>query len=129
MKNVNHLFPTKRIAVVAPEEKRKELIEWSYFNKNVLANHDLIATYTTANLLEGTVNKPVYKLSVDHAGGYQQLYTMIQDKKVDVILFFDNPMKTVGADDSMRKLLDIALEMNIVIANNGSRQEFMSATA
>jgi methylglyoxal synthase len=129
MKNVNNLFPVKRIAVVASDDKRKELIEWSYFNRDILSNHELIATYSTANLLEGTVNRPVYKIPVNHAEGYQQLYTMIQDKKVDVIFFFENPMKTERLDDSMLKLLDIALEMNIVIASNGSRLDFMSATA
>lgn len=129
MKQTNNLFPIQRIAVVASVEKRKELIEWSYFNKSILFNHDLIATHSTANLLEGTVNKAVYKLPVDHDGGYQQLYTMIQDKEVDMIFFFDNPMKSVKPDETMRKLLDIALEMNIVIASDRSNLDFMAQSA
>lgn len=129
MKNVNNLVATKRIAVVAQGDKRKELIEWSYFNKEMLASHKLVATYSTASLLEGTVNKPVHKLAVDHAGGYDQLSALMMEKKVDIIFFFDNPMKNSRPDDAIRKLLDIALEMNIVIASHKSGIDFMTVCA
>lgn len=129
MKNVNNLIPMKRIAVVAPVDKRKEVIEWSYFNKCTLASHTLIATHTTAGLLEGTVNKPVFKLDIDHAGGYDQLCSLMLEKKVDIIFFFDNPMKSFRPDDAMRKLLDTALEMNLVIASYRSKMDFMPVCA
>lgn len=127
MKNKTDHNVRKRIAIVAPGARRKELIEWSYYNKHLLANHELIATAVTAGLLEGTVNRPVYKLSPEHIGGYHQLAALMQDKKVDVIFFFENPMRSFRPDDTIRSLLDIALEMNIVIAGNRSKVDFMGA--
>ena len=62
----------------------------------MLASHTLIATHSTASLREGTVNKPVHKLAIDHAGGYDQLCALMLDKKVDIIFFFDNSIKVVG---------------------------------
>ena len=129
MKTQNNLFPVKRIAIVAPPDKRKEVIEWSYFNKAMLASHNLIATHSTADLLEGTVNQPVYKLPVEHEGGYDELSALMLEKKVEFIFFFENPMKSFRPDDSVRKLLDIALEMNIVIATYQSKLDFMPICA
>jgi methylglyoxal synthase len=129
MKNENKSMPTKRIAVVAPIDKRKEVIEWSYFNKARLESHTLIATSSTASILEGTINKPVHALAVDQAGGYDQLSALIAEKKIDIIFFFDNPMKSNGPVDDMRKLLDMALEMNVVIASHRSTMDFMPACA
>ena len=129
MKNQNNLTATKRIALVAPADKRKELIEWSYANREMLASHELLAVSGTANILQGTVNKPVYALARENAGGYEQLAGIMRDKKVDIIFFFENPMRTFRQDDAMRKLLDTALEMNIVIAGMRSGVDFMKASA
>lgn len=129
MKNQNNLFPVKRIAVVAPVDKRKELIEWSYFNRHILSSHTLIATYSTACLLEGTVNKQVQKLPVDFEGGYDELCSLMLNNKVDIIFFFENPVKSSHSEEITRKLLDIALEMNIVIASFRSELDFMRVCA
>ena len=128
MKKESKSKQAKRIAIVAPDDKRKEIIEWSYFNRDVLSDHDLIATHATAGLLEGTVQKPVFRLMADSSGGHQHLATLIKDNKVDVILFFENPMRSLRPDNSIRKLLDVALEMNVVIAGDRSDVGFMKAT-
>jgi methylglyoxal synthase len=117
----------KRIAIIASADKRKELIEWSYSNRDVLANHQLISTNTAAKVLEGTIQKPVCRLSREKGGAYHQLITMMQDKKVDMIFFFENPLRTFRPDDKIRKLLDTALEMNIIIAGERSALDFMRA--
>ncbi|MBC7903979.1 MAG: hypothetical protein H7Y27_11175, partial [Gemmatimonadaceae bacterium] len=92
MKN-NNSKQIRTIAVVAPTEKRKEVIEWSYFNRAALSKYNLVATSGTASLLEGTINKPVFALPMEKAGGYSQMAAMMLDNKVDVIFFFENPMK------------------------------------
>ena len=127
METENNMTTVKRIAVIASAEKRKELIEWSYSNRDVLANHQLISTNTTAKVLEGTVQKPVCRLSREKGGAYHHLITMMQDKKVDMIFFFENPLRTFRPDDKIRKLLDTALEMNIIIAGERSALDFMRA--
>jgi methylglyoxal synthase len=129
MKNQNNLTATKRIAIIAPADKRKELIEWSYANRDMLASHELLAVAGTANILEGTVNKPVQALARESAGGYEQMAGIMRNKKVDIIFFFENPMRTFRQDDTLRQLLDIALEMNIVIAGMRSGVDFMKASA
>lgn len=129
MKNPNNLTATKRIAVVAPADKRKELIEWSYTNRQMLGSHELIAVADTARLLEGTVNKSVAALPRENAGGYEQLAAMMRGKKVDIIFFLENPMKSFRQEDTMRRLLDIALDMHIVIAGMRSGVDFMKASA
>ena len=127
MKTENRGNAIKRIAIIASADKRKELIEWSYCNKDILSNHELIATNSTARVLEGTVHKPVYKLSGEKGGAYHQLAAMMQDQQVDLIFFFENPMRSFRPDNIIRKLLDIALEMNIVIAGERSALDFMRA--
>ena len=127
MTSENNNTAVKRIAIIASIDKRKELIEWSYFNRDVLANHELIATNANAKVLEGTVHKPVYELSGERGGAYHQLVAMMQDKKVDLIFFFENPMRTLRPNNIKRKLLDTALEMNIVIAGERSALDFLRA--
>jgi methylglyoxal synthase len=129
MKNQNNLTAIKRIAIVAPAEKRKELIEWSYTHREMLACHELIAVSDTAHLLEGTINVSVDTLARENAGGYEQLAAMMRNKKVDIIFFFENPMNNFRQDDTLRKLLEIALELNIVIAGMRSGVDFMKASA
>ncbi len=129
MKKVNNLIPIKRIAIVAPLDKRKEVIEWSYFNKHRLARHKLIATYSNARILKGTVNTHVHTLDIEEAGGYEQLSALITEKKVDIVVFFDHPLKKMPPNDGMRKLLDLSLEMNLVIASYKSEVDFMPLCA
>ena len=129
MKTQNNLTAIKRIAIVAPADKRKELIEWSYANREMLASHELLAISGTANILAGTVNKPVYELARESAGSYEELAGLMRNKKVDIVFFFENPMGTFRQDDAMRQLLDTSLEMNIVIAGMRSGVDFMKASA
>jgi len=129
MKTDNSLTSAKRIAIVARADKRRKLIEWSYENKAMLAGHELIATAVTAGLLEGTIDKSVSTLLPEDMGGYHEMAAMIKDDKVDVIFFFENPMRTFRPDDIIRQLLDVALEMNIVIAGDRSKIDFFEATA
>ena len=129
MKHTNNLSPVKRIAVVASTDKRKELIEWSYQHKDMLGQHQLVATSKTAYILEGTVNRPVQKLVGENTGGYQLMAEMIRNREVDIIVFFENPMRSPRLGDLNQKLLDLALEMNIVIAGEQSPLDFVKATA
>ena len=84
----------KRIAIVAYADTRKDLIEWSYANKNVLKHHIIISTARTASILEGTLNTPVLNLDHGKSGGYQQINDLLLEGKIDIILFFGNPNKS-----------------------------------
>ena len=75
----------RRIAIVAHADSRKELIEWSYANRNILKNHFIISTARTATLLEGTLNTPVLNLDHGKTGGYMQVKGLLEADKIDMI--------------------------------------------
>lgn len=108
----------KRIAIVAYADTRKDLIEWSYANKNVLKNHIIISTARTASILEGTLNIPVLNLDHGKSGGYQQINDMLEEGKIDIIMFFGNPNKAVLKDSWFEHLIDTAVNQDIVVAYN-----------
>ena len=108
----------KRIAIVAYADTRKDLIEWSYANKNILNNHIIISTARTASILEGTLNMPVVNLHHGKAGGYQQIKDMLEEDKLDIILFFGNPNKAAVKDSWFEELINTAINKDIVVAYN-----------
>ncbi|HUQ66155.1 MAG TPA: methylglyoxal synthase [Flavitalea sp.] len=116
--NSGYFKNIKRIAIVAYADTRKDLIEWSYSNKNILKNHIIISTARTASILEGTLNIPVLNLHHGKAGGYQQIKQMLEDGKIDIILFFGNPNKTHSKDSWFEELIKISINEDVVVAYN-----------
>lgn len=127
MNDTAKLSPVKRIAIIASGRNSKDLIEWSYYNRGMLAAHELIAMGQLAYLIEGTVNKKVCRLNSENEGGYQQLAGMIESDKVDVLLFFDNPMQAAGKINPNKMLLEKAIEQNLPIAFNRMRVDLIPA--
>ena len=83
MNNLKNAAATKRIAIAATDNKRADLIEWSYFNKDLLVQHLLTAVGETGLVLEGTLNISVNKLFTADTGGYQQLAGLIENGKIE----------------------------------------------
>jgi methylglyoxal synthase len=108
----------KRIAIVALPDTRKEFIEWSYANKNILKDHLIISTARTASILEGTLNVPVMNLDHGKAGGYQQLKSLIEQDKTDIVIFFGNPLLHDDRDELIDELVNTAIRHNAVVAYN-----------
>ena len=108
----------KRIAIVAFSDTRKGLIEWSYANKNKLKNHIIISTARTASILEGTLNTPVLNLHHGRSGGYQQIKKLLEEGKIDIILFFGEASKAVVKDSPFEELIHVAVNNDIVVAYN-----------
>lgn len=108
----------KRIAIVAYADTRKDLIEWSYANKNVLKHHIIISTARTASILEGTLNVPVLNLDHGKSGGYQQINDLLMEGKIDIILFFGNPNKALVKDSWFDELITVAVNNNVAVAYN-----------
>jgi methylglyoxal synthase len=108
----------RRIAIIALPDTRKEFIEWSYANKNILKNHIIISTARTAALLEGTLNVPVLNLHHGKSGGYHQLKDLIESDKTDIVIFFGDPMLHDDRDALIDELVNTAIRHNAVVANN-----------
>ena len=117
MKQSKQLSPAKKIAIVVDESKRTSLIEWSYFNREILSQHQIISNETTAGLLKGTLNKQIYTLAGTDGDGNRELAQMMMKGSVDIlILLIDGGKSKIGF--GMIDLLAIAREKNIIMACN-----------
>jgi methylglyoxal synthase len=125
MKSLRSMSTVKRIALVAHDNKKADLIDWAKYNKEVLIQHVLIATGTTGRLLEETLETPVFKLLSGPLGGDQQLGAMIAEGKLDMIIFFWDPMEAQPHDSDVKALLRVAVAWNIIIACNRTTADFV----
>ena len=122
---------SKRVALVAHDNCKKDLIEWTEWNWESILNHKLVCTGTTGKLVEEvllkklpegrTLKYPVVKLKSGPFGGDQQLGAMIVQGKVDVLIFFWDPMEPHPHDVDVKALLRISVLYNIPAACNRTR--------
>src|SRR5215217_5087792 len=101
--------PEKRIALVAHDKRKEELLTWAETNRGFLAQHQLVATGSTGDHIEKRLNVPVKKLLTGPLGGDQQLGAMIAECKLDIIFFFWDPMEAQAHDSDVKALIRLAV--------------------
>jgi methylglyoxal synthase len=125
----------KRIALVAHDNCKKDLVEWVEWNWNLLLNHKLICTGTTGRLVEETISRnlqkgqamkhKIMKLKSGPFGGDQQLGAMIAEDKIDILIFFWDPMQPQPHEVDVKALLRISVLYNIPSACNRATADFI----
>ena len=115
----------KRIALVAHDKMKKDLIDWAIFNREVLNEHELFATGTTGILLEEQLSVPVNKLKSGPLGGDQQIGSRISEELIDFLIFFWDPMAQHPHEHDVKALLRIAVLWNIPVACNRASADFL----
>jgi methylglyoxal synthase len=108
----------KRIALIARNNKKTELAEWTYSNRDALLRHEFITTETAGYILEGTTGAPVTRLTHGRGGDYRQLCTMIAREKIDVLLLFLDAVEFEKEKDYINDLLVSAIKAGCLVALN-----------
>jgi len=119
------MLPDKKIALVAHDNKKMDLVEWAKYNRDLLAHHRVFATGTTGIILERELGFRVIKLQSGPLGGDQQIGARIVDDEIDFLIFFWDPLEPQPHDPDVKALLRMAVVWNIPIACNRASADFM----
>lgn len=115
----------KSIALIAHDGKKQELIEWCEENKEILKNHFLCGTGTTARMITDKTGLPVKGYNSGPLGGDQQIGAKIVEGNINFVIFFSDPLEAQPHDPDVKALLRIAQVYDIPIANNKATADFM----
>ena len=128
-KTIIKMEKKKRIALIAHDNRKIDLLEWAKFNRDLLAKHDLFGTGTTGQLIEDELRIKVKKFKSGPLGGDQQVGAKIAEGKIDFLIFFWDPLEPMPHDPDVKALLRIAVVYNIPIANNRATADFIISSS
>ena len=119
----------KKIALIAHDNKKEDMLEWAKYNVDTLRQHELYATGTTGKLLEKELGLDIKVFECGPLGGDQQIGARIADGDIDFLIFFWDPLTQQPHDPDVKALLRLAVVWNIPIACNRSSADFLISSS
>lgn len=120
-----YMSTRKKIALVAHDQRKQDLVDWVRYNEDKLAGHEIWATGTTGTVIEEHTDLEINKLKSGPLGGDQQLGAMIANSELDMLFFFWDPMTAQPHDVDVKALLRMSVLYNVVTACNRATADFM----
>lgn len=115
----------KRVALVAHDGRKEDLLDWVKFNKTSLSKHFLFGTGSTGKLITDETGLPVKRMLSGPLGGDQQIGAMIAEGELDILIFFWDPLEPQPHDPDIKALLRIVVLYNIPVASNRATADFL----
>lgn len=119
----------KRIALVAHDQRKGDLLTWVKYNVDLLSRHELFATGTTGNIISEKCSIDINRLKSGPLGGDQQLGAMIANGELDILIFLWDPMTTQPHDVDVKALLRMSVLYNLPVACNRSTADFLISSS
>jgi methylglyoxal synthase len=115
----------KKIALIAHDHEKADLLEWVRFNKGTLLQHELFATGTTGKIIEQELGSKITIFESGPLGGDQQIGARIAEGSIDFLIFFWDPLEPMSHDPDVKALLRMAVVWNIPLACNRASADFL----
>ncbi len=119
----------KTIALIAHDNKKSEIVNWALKNKETLAKYELCGTGTTAKLIAEATDLKVKRYLSGPLGGDQQIGAKVAEGKIDVVIFFWDPLESQPHDPDVKALLRISVVYDIPIATNRATADYVIHSA
>ena len=115
----------KRIALIAHDNLKQDMLDWARFNRGTLAKHELSATGTTGKLLVEELGLDVHLFLSGPLGGDQQIGAAIAEGRIDFVIFFWDPLEPHPHDVDVKALLRVAVVYNVPLACNRATADYV----